>query len=95
VNVTTLEPDAPLREAPGIAPLPGEPRSATTFENLVDAAGTALDRADAAERAFAEHRGGLVEMMVERASADAMLQLATTAAQRTTQAISTLFGMQV
>jgi hypothetical protein len=91
VNVTTLEPDAPLQEAPRIAPLPDAP----AFESLVDVAGAALDRADAAERAFAEHRGGLVEMMVERASADAMLQLATTAAQRTTQAISTLLGMQV
>ncbi|MGH7659503.1 MAG: hypothetical protein ACRENA_01120 [Vulcanimicrobiaceae bacterium] len=95
MNVTTLEPDTPLQEAPSVAPLPDASRNATTFENLVDVAGAALDRADAAERAFAEHRGGLIEMMVERANADVMLQLATTAAQRTTQAISTLFGMQV
>jgi len=33
--------------------------------------------------------------MVERASADVMLQLAAAAAQRTTQAVSTLLGMQV
>ena len=91
MNVTTLEPDAPLRDSPTITPLPDAP----AFERLVDVAGAALDRADAAERAFAERRGGLVEMMVERASADAMLQLATAAAQRTTQAVSTLFGMQV
>lgn len=91
MNVTTLEPDAPLHEAPAISSLPEAP----AFESLVDAAGASLDRADAAERAFAEHRGGLIEMMVERASADAMLQLATAAAQRATQAVSTLFGMQV
>jgi hypothetical protein len=91
VNVTGLEPDGPLQDAPAVAPLPDKP----AFEGLVDIAGAALDRADAAERAFAQHRGGLVEMMVERASADAMLQLATAAAQRTTQAISTLLGMQV
>lgn len=93
MNVTNLEPDVPLQEGPSVAPLPDSP--APGFQSLVDVAGAALDRADAAERAFAQHRGGLVEMMVERASADAMLQLATAAAQRTTQAVSTLFGMQV
>ena len=91
MNVAPIEPDAPaISESPRVTPL--EQRR---FESVLDIAGAALDRADAAERAFAEHRGGLVEMMVERASADAMLQLATSAAQRTTQALSTLFGMQV
>ena len=89
MNATPLVPDAP----PGtsfVAPLqPGG------FGALIDAAGAALDRAEHAERAFGQHRGGLVEMIVERASADVMLQLATTAAQRTTQAVSTLLGMQV
>lgn len=93
MNVTNLEPDVPLPEAPAVAPLPDSQTPA--FQSLVDVAGAALARADAAERAFAQHRGGLVEMIVERASADAMLQLATAAAQRTTQAVSTLFGMQV
>jgi hypothetical protein len=91
VKVTDLEPDGPPQDAPSVAPLGDKP----AFEDLVDSAGAALDRADAAERAFAAHRGGLVEMMVERASADVMLQLAAAAAQRTTQAVSALFGMQV
>ena len=88
-----FEPDAPLgssTEAPAVTPLDPNP-----FKNALDAAGAALDRADRAERAFAEHKGGLVEMMVERAGADVLLQLATAAAQRTTQAVSTLLGMQV
>jgi hypothetical protein len=89
VNATPLVPDAPLGE-PSVAPLQRH-----GFGALVDAAGAALDRAEHSERAFAEHRGGLVEMIVERASADVMLQLAATAAQRTTQAVSTLLGMQV
>ena len=77
-------------ESPKVTPL-----DTNRFENALDAAGAALERADRAERAFAEHRGGLVEMMVERASADVMLQLAATAAQRTVQSVSTLLGMQV
>lgn len=95
MNATPLVPDAPLGgelplEKPAVAPLTQD-----GFGALVDAAGAALDRADRAERAFSEQRGGLVEMMVERAGADVMLQLATAAAQRTTQAVSTLLGMQV
>lgn len=94
MNAQPLEPDAPssftLRESPAVTPLQQQ-----RFEDVLNGAGAALERADEAERAFAEHRGGLVEMMVERANADVILQIATSAAQRTTQAVSTLFGMQV
>jgi hypothetical protein len=93
VNVTDLRPDsAPgaSDEAPVVTPL-----EQTPFQKILDGAGSALDRADRAEHDFADKRGGLVEMMVERASADVMLQLAAAAAQRTTQAVSTLLGMQV
>jgi len=79
----------------GVAFEPVTPLDPNPFKNALDAAGAALDRADRAERAFAEHKGGLVEMMVERAGADVLLQLATAAAQRTTQAVSTLLGIQV
>jgi len=93
MNVIDLQPDsaggAP-DERPSITPLDGSP-----FQNVLDGAGAALDRAERAEHAFAVQGGGLVEMMVERASADVMLQLAAAAAQRTTQAVSTLLGMQV
>ena len=93
MNATQIEPDAPLGargEAPNVTPLQGD-----RFGGILDAAGEALDRAERAENAFGNHRGGLVEMMVERASADVMLQIAAAAAQRTTQAVSTLIGMQV
>ncbi len=61
----------------------------------LDATSSALRRADAAEHAFAAGRGGLQEMVVERARADVALSLATAAASRTTQALTTILGMQV
>ena len=84
-----------------LVPDTGAPSAASTnaaggaFAQLVDAAGALLERADRAEAAFAAHRGGLQEMVVERARADVALQVAATAAQRATQALSTLLGMQV
>jgi flagellar hook-basal body complex protein FliE len=93
MNITDLQPDAASGtndESPAVSLIPKR-----EFHSVLDDAGSALDRADRAERAFAVQQGGLVEMMVERASADVMLQLATVAAQRTTQAVSTLLGMQV
>lgn len=93
MNVTDLQPDAPAGvndEAPTVSPLPQH-----AFRSALDEAGAALERADHTEHVFARQQGGLVEMMVERASADVMLQIASVAAQRTTQAVSTLLGMQV
>ena len=75
---------------------PGAERSdGGAFGRLLDAADAILERADGAERAFAAHRGGLQEMVVERARADIALQVAAAAAQRTAQAVSTLLGMQL
>lgn len=84
-----LEPDRPAPVVPSAEPVAG------AFGALVDAAGTALERAARAERAFVERRGGLIEMVVERAGADVMLQIAATAAQRATQAASTILGIAV
>lgn len=84
---------------PDVAPI--APRAAVPqqhsdpFGALVDAAGAMLDRAAAADSRFAAHRGGLQEMVVERARADIALQVAATAAQRTAQSLQTLLGMQV
>ncbi len=47
------------------------------------------------KRSFAAHRGGLQEMVVERARADIALQVAATAAQRGAQSLQTLLGMQI
>lgn len=65
------------------------------FAQLVDAAGAALAKADAAETAFAQGTGGLQEMVVERARADITLSVAATGAQRAAQALNTLLGMQI
>jgi hypothetical protein len=65
------------------------------FGALLDAAGAALGAADAAEAAFVAHRGGMQEMVVERARADIALQIAASGAQRVTQGLQTLLGMQI
>jgi hypothetical protein len=88
MRVEPLVPDV----APGASAPPG-PGGA--FGDLVDAAGGVLAAADGAERAFIERRGGLQAMVVERARADVALQLAAASAQRVTQGLQTLLGMQI
>jgi hypothetical protein len=107
MRVDVLIPDAPaLPRGPqganpfgaGLDAAAGSGRSANgtgVFGALVDAAGAVLAGADRAEAAFAAHRGGLQEMVVERARADIALQIAATAAQRTAQSLSALLGMQI
>jgi hypothetical protein len=82
---------------PDIAGPTGPAQSVTGngFAALVDAAGSQLDRADAAESAYARGQGGLQEMVLERARADIALQVAATGAQRASQALNTLLGMQI
>jgi len=98
MRVDVLVPDGP--PAPS-GPSPHSDATATAngganaFQRLVDAAGAILDGADRAETAFAAHRGGLQEMVVERARADIALQIAASAAQRTAQSLSALLGMQI
>ena len=90
MRVDLLVPDAAPPLGPGAAG-----GSGNAFARLVDAAGAILDGADRAESSFAAHRGGLQEMVVERARADLALQIAAAAAQRTAQSVSTVLGMQV
>lgn len=58
-------------------------------------ASNALTRADAAESAFAAGRGGMQEMVLERAQADIALSIASAAASRAAQALTTILGMQI
>jgi len=92
-----VEPDAPL--APSAPVEPAHAADAGDFARVLgralDDAGGKLDAAAAAERAFAAGRGGLQEMVVARAQADVTLALAAATASRTTQALSTILGMQV
>ena len=92
MRVDLLVPDGPA----GPQPFPqGSGAAGDAFARLVDAAGAILAGADRAEAAFAAHRGGLQEMVVERARADIALQVAATAAQRAAQAVSAVLGMQI
>jgi len=91
MRVDVLVPDGPVAPSPPSAAR----EDGDAFARLVDAAGSILAGADRAEAAFAAHRGGLQEMVVERARADIALQVAATAAQRTAQSLSALLGMQV
>ena len=90
MRVEPLVPDAVAPRGPDASRGDGD-----AFARLLDAAGALFARADDAERAFAAHRGGLQEMVVERARADVALQVAATAAQRTAQGVSTVLGMQL
>lgn len=91
MRVDILVPDTPLPNGPAN----GTPPDGGGFGALVDAAGAVLEGADRAEAAFAAHRGGLQEMVVDRARADIALQVAATAAQRGSQALQSLLGMQI
>jgi flagellar hook-basal body complex protein FliE len=91
MHVEPLVPDV-AADAPMVTALPS---AGGSFGDLVDAAGGVLAKADDAERAFAAHRGGLQEMVVERARADIALQIATAGAQRVTQGLQTILGMQI
>ena len=79
---------------PDAAPA-ARPAQANAFATLLDAASTVLGAADRAEAAFVAHRGDLQAMVVERARADIALQIAASGAQRVTQGLQTLLGMQI
>ncbi len=91
-----------LTAAPGFVPdapaVPEQDETApfgSTFGDALNAASSALTRAQGAESAFMSGRGGLQEMVVERAQADVVLALAATTASRTTQSLATILNMQV
>jgi flagellar hook-basal body complex protein FliE len=96
MRIVPLEPDTALGPGPGPgAAAAGAVPFAAELGRAFDAAGAALGRADRAEGAFLQGRGGLAEMVVERARADAMLSLAAAASSRAAQSLSTILGMQV
>jgi flagellar hook-basal body complex protein FliE len=93
VTVTPFVPDAPLEKT--LEPGPSSETLGAAFERALDGAGAALARADRAEQAFNGGRGGLQEMVVERAQADVLLAVAGAAASRAVQALNTILGMQI
>jgi flagellar hook-basal body complex protein FliE len=94
MTIVPLDADAPLPAgAPGLPAAPA--RFADALGHAFGAAGEALGRAELAESAFLAGRGGIAEMVVERARADALLSLAAAASSRAAQSLSTILGMQV
>jgi flagellar hook-basal body complex protein FliE len=88
VRVEPLLPDAPPASPPSFA---GE----ADFAHLLDTFGSMLETAQSAEDAFAAGNGSLQDAVYERARADVALSIATAAAGRTAQAISSVMNMQV
>ena len=88
----------PLFPSSGSTAEPGLPAQ-NAFESMLgqalDAASSALAKAGASESAFAAGRGGIQEMVVDRAQADVLLAIASTSASRFTQSVATLLNMQV
>lgn len=74
---------------------PGANAFTSALGGAFNAASDALGRADAAESAFSAGRGGMQEMVLERAQADVALSLASAAASRAAQSLSTILGMQI
>ncbi|MBV9104384.1 MAG: flagellar hook-basal body complex protein FliE [Candidatus Eremiobacteraeota bacterium] len=80
-------------------PLEQNGGSAVDFGNAFSAAlndaSRAFSRAADAESAFVHGRGGLQELVLERAQADVVLAIATSATSRAAQSLSTIVNMQV
>ncbi len=91
--------DAPLLPNSAAAGSPPDATGSASFgaalANAFETASGALAQADRSERAYAHGTGALQAMVLDRAQADIALTIATTAASRTSQALSTILGMQV
>lgn len=90
MTVAPLIADAPPGFSPATSALDAGP-----FVRALDALGALLSNAQSAENAFADGAGSLENAVYERARADVALSAATAAAQRASQAISTILNMQV
>ena len=88
MKVELLQPDVP--------PAPKtEATNPSAFARALDAVGALLDGANAAEDNFADGVGTLQSAVYERARADVALSVATAAAQRSTQALTSILNMQI
>jgi hypothetical protein len=87
VTITPIEADTPAS--------PSNLASGRAFLRVLSGASEAFARADASERAFIGGHGGLLPMIIDRAQADIVLSIASAAASRAAQAVTTVFNMQV
>lgn len=90
MRVEPLLPDV----APG-AVANTDPASAGAFGDVLDALGTTLQRATSSEDGFARGTATLQAAVYERARADVAISVAAAAAQRTAQALQSIFNLQV
>lgn len=76
---------------------PAPPADSPTggFGKIVHDLGAVMAGADSAEDSFANGTGDLQSAIYERARADVALAVATAAAQRSSQALQSIFNMQV
>ena len=86
-----LQPDVPQPDVGA----PPEGSDAGAFARAVDALGAIFGDAKAAEDAYAGGGGSLREAVYERARADGALAGGVAAAQRTAQAMQSVFNMQI
>lgn len=89
MRVENLIPDAPSSTSAANSPDGNE------FSKLLDDLGSIFSKANASEDAFAAGTGDLQAAVYERARADVALSVASAAAQRTAQALTSILNMQV
>ncbi len=83
-------------EPPAVSALPGaDPIGFGTLLDGLNAGGAVLEKAEAAENAFAAGTGGLQEMVFERAKADSIVSVAAAASSRVAQSLNTFTQMQL
>ena len=88
MKVELLVPDTAAASQPNS----GNPAA---FAQALDAVGSLLDGANASEDAYASGNGSLQRAVYERARADVALSVATAAAQRAAQALTSILNMQI
>jgi hypothetical protein len=92
MKIALLQPDAPGEAS---APVAAAAPDAGSFARALDAAGALLGEAQRAEDAFAHGAGSLQRAVYDRARADVAISVAAAAAQRTAQALQSIFNLQV
>lgn len=92
MRVELLAPDIAPDTLPRAAPAAEEP---SAFAQALDGVGALLVGATHAEDAYSNGRGSLQDAVIERARADVALSIATAAAQRSAQAVTSILNMQV
>lgn len=102
MTIQPIDPDSAIgapSAVPSVTQTPPDANGdAGLFSSVLDGiknASSALETAQQSETAFANGSGNLQEMVFERARADSLLSIASSAASKATQALNTIINMQV